>query len=122
MSKHQVLAKAIQELHPGIDLGQLPTRVTDAPTTEAAICAWREWRWPKPGGPEAADTWDALKVTGEAGEVAEAVTKIAEGRKDEQALANEIGDVLVALSVLAGRHGWTLDELRSARWADVRRR
>lgn len=104
--------------------GELPDSVTNAPTEEKAIQLWREWRWPKPGDDSTriADAWDAMKVGGEAGEVMEAVTKIAEGRCTTDDLFWEIGDVLVALSVLAGRHGWTLDEIRSARWTTVRQR
>lgn len=91
-------------------------------TTEEVISGWRETRWPKLGGPELQDTWDALKVAGEAGEVAEAVTKLAEGRATHADLKDEIGDVLIALSAIAGRHGWTLEELRARRWRDVRLR
>jgi len=45
--------------------------------------------------------------------------KIAEGRLTTQDLKDEIGDVLIVLSVLAGRHGWTLDRLRGARLSEV---
>lgn len=91
-------------------------------TFEEILTEWREARWPKPGGPDTEDAWDAMKVGGEAGEVMEAVTKIAEGRATLGSLADEIGDVLIACSVLAGRHGWTLDELRADRWEEVQLR
>ncbi len=91
-------------------------------TIEQEIADWRELRWPKPGGYDVQDAWDAMKVGGEAGEVMEAVTKMAEGRANRNDLADEIGDVLIALSVLAGRHNWTLHELRHRRWAKVQER
>lgn len=114
-AKDRVLADAIKEMH-GFDPLERDL------TFEQVIQEWREARWPKPGGPEVQDTWDALKLTGEAGEAGEAVTKITEGRRDEQHLADELGDVLIAASVLAGRHGWTLDDLRADRWEEVQNR
>lgn len=85
-------------------------------TLEKIIQEWRETRWPKPGDP---DPWDAMKLGEEAGEVLGAVTKLAEERATMNDLADEMGDVLIALSVLAGRYGWTLDELRARRWEEV---
>lgn len=88
-------------------------------TIEDRIRFWRENRWPKP---DPQDVWDANKLGGEAGEVLEAVTKIHEGRATLDDLADEMGDVLIAMSVLAGRHGWTLDGLRRRRWIEVQER
>lgn len=91
-------------------------------STEQRISQWREQRWPKPGGSDMQDAWDALKVVGEAGELAEAVTKMAESRHFELDLREEIGDVLISLSVIAGRHGWELEYLRDVRWEEVKQR
>ena len=89
-------------------------------SVEREIREWRETRWPKQGGPEWQDIWDAAKVAEEAGEVAGTVQKIAEGRAQLSDLAAELGDVLIACSTLADRHGWTLADLLDARWRDVR--
>ncbi len=114
-SKDRVLAEAMEELHVGIDVG-------NAPTEEAAMRFWRKSRWPKPGDNHGTGIWDAAKIAEEAGEVVAAVIKIEEGRADIEVLRDELGDLLIAASVIAGRHGWTLAELRSARWVEVRER
>jgi NTP pyrophosphatase (non-canonical NTP hydrolase) len=83
---------------------------------EERICEWHELRLPTmyPGG-VADDVRMAAKLAEETGEVCDAVIKIEEGRRTLDDLAGEIGDVLLCLSVLAGRHGWTLEELLRAK-------
>lgn len=83
-------------------------------TTEAAYSLWHEAKFP-----DRDDVWVSAKLAEEAGEVNGALIKMSEGRATTDDLADEMGDALIALSVLAGRHGWTLDELRSQRAKDV---
>lgn len=63
-----------------------------------------------------------LKLGEESGEVQGAIVKLPEGRKTEQDLKDEIGDVLICLSRLAAKLGMTLDELRIARWRNIEHR
>lgn len=83
---------------------------------EACIAQWQEQRWPITA---ADDRVIGAKLAEEVGEVCGALVKIAEGRRTLTDLADEMGDALIALSALAGRHGWTLENLRAARWAEV---
>lgn len=83
----------------------------------------REWR-NQDGSPKTLDQI-AAKLGEEAGEAQGACIKLGEQRtdKDWQAeLRKELGDVLVVVAVLAGRMGWTLDDLLLDRWATVRQR
>mgnify|MGYP001817619890 CR=1 FL=1 len=89
-------------------------------TMEQTIYAWRQIRWPKEGDHP---IWDLAKVAEEAGEVVGTGIKVAEGRATtDTELPDELGDLLIAISSVAGRHGWTIEQLRAARWAEVRTR
>lgn len=81
---------------------------------EPLIALWHDDKWP-----DKDDRIVAAKLAEEAGEVCGAAIKFAEGRRTEAHLADEIGDVLIVLSTLAGRHGWTLDDLRVRRLREV---
>lgn len=66
------------------------------------------------------DTYQILaKLTEEVGEVAGAITKLDEGRKTLADVQDEIGDVLVCLTILAARYGWSLSDLLTHRAAEV---
>lgn len=84
-------------------------------TLEAAVSVWHDAKWPG----KSDDVWVSAKLAEEAGEVNGAVIKMSEGRKTETDLMDEMGDVLICLSVLAGRHDWTLDDLRARRLREV---
>lgn len=86
---------------------------------EVEIAEWQESQWP---GTAADDRLVGTKLAEEVGEVCGALIKIAEGRRTLDDLADEMGDALISLSALAGRHGWTLDALRERRWAEVSQR
>lgn len=88
--------------------------MTDTWTAEQAITEWYDVKW---GDKD--DRVVAAKLAEETGEVCGAFIKLAEGRRELADVQDELGDVLVVLSVLAGRHGWTLDELRDRRFAHV---
>lgn len=62
------------------------------------------------------------KLGEEAGEVQGALIKIAEQRAFADELFDEIGDVLIVLTVLAERRGWDLTEIRRERFDYVSRR
>lgn len=76
-------------------------------TIEAALSVWHDAKWPDKGD----DRLVTNKLAEEAGEVCGAATKMAEGRATIEALADEMGDVLICLAVLAGRYEWTLPQL-----------
>lgn len=84
---------------------------------ESAIAAWHDNRWP-----DKDDRHVAAKLAEETGEVCGAFIKYAEGRASLFDAINEMGDVLIVLSVLAGRMGWSLEEIRQRRWDQVRMR
>ncbi len=84
---------------------------------EAVIAAWHDTRWP---GKD--DRVVGAKLAEETGEVCGALIKVAEGRRTVDDVLDELGDVLVVLSVLAGRLGWTLHDLRDRRFNEVRQR
>lgn len=84
---------------------------------EAAVTAWHIAKFGRID-----ERIIGAKLAEEAGEVCGALIKIAEGRATLQHLAAELGDALICLSALAGRHGWTLDQLRTDRWAEVQAR
>lgn len=99
-------------------------------TPEQEIFTWRTERWPKPDDrseismalTRLPSIHDAAKLAEETGEVIGAVIKVGEGRATYNEFKAELGDALIALSVIAGRHGWTLDELRANRWEEVKER
>jgi NTP pyrophosphatase (non-canonical NTP hydrolase) len=95
-------------------------------TLEQEIFEWRIKRWPSP---EDRSIWaylpsvkDAAKLAEETGEVVGVVIKLREDRGSMSDLADEIGDVLITLAVLAGRHNWKLGDLLAGRWKDVSQR
>ena len=63
-----------------------------------------------------------LKVAEEAGEVAGALVKIPEGRAKWEDLDKEVGDLLIVLSQIAAKRGWTLFQLRAARFEQIKER
>ena len=83
-------------------------------TVEAYVAKWHDEKWP-----DKDDRIVGTKLAEEAGEVCGALIKIAEGRKTQQDMFDEMGDVLIVLSTLAGRHGTTLETLRADRLATV---
>ena len=84
---------------------------------ERAILAWHDAKWP-----DKTDITLSAKLAEETGEVCGAAIKTMEGRRTEQDLKDELGDVLIVASVIAARHGWTLSEVRSERFAEVEAR
>lgn len=74
------------------------------------------------------DVYCALKLNGEAGEIAEKVGKIYRDKegvyesKDETALALEVGDVLWYLAGLCDIFGWSMDEVAEMNLAKLRSR
>lgn len=82
-------------------------------TLEAAISVWHDLKWPD--NRDLSDRLMAAKLAEEAGEVCGAIIKRAEGRRTDQDVKDEIGDVLIVLSVIAGRHEWTLADLLADR-------
>ena len=89
----------------------------DARPFEDVIAEWHDSKW---GDKD--DRVVAAKLAEECGEVCGALIKLAEDRRTLFDVKDELGDVLVVLSVLAGRHGWTLDDLRADRFESVARR
>lgn len=88
-------------------------------TMEAAVAAFVDRVFP----PKAAALHvHAAKLAEEAGEVCGALVKLHEGRGGPQEVADELGDVLLVVSTIAGHFGWTVDELRAKRWAYVQQR
>ena len=84
---------------------------------EQTISEWHDKKWP-----EKDDRHVAAKLAEETGEVCGALIKLVEGRRSIDDVKDEIGDVLIVLSVLAGRHGWTLEGLRTRRFIEVSHR
>lgn len=86
-------------------------------TIEQEIARWHECahslHHPDPG-----DRLIAGKLNEEAGEVFGALTKLFEGRGSVEAVRGELGDVALCLAVIAGRNGWTIDELLHAKWVE----
>lgn len=85
-------------------------------TEEDRIGRWHDDKWNK------SDAEVALKLCEEAGEVGGAVIKRDEGRRTDQDLRDELGDLLIVASVLASRLGTTLHELRHNRFLEVEQR
>jgi NTP pyrophosphatase (non-canonical NTP hydrolase) len=83
-------------------------------TMEAYIAEWHEHKY---GVVD--DRIVGCKLAEESGEVCGALIKIREGRVERSDVADELGDVLIVLSVLAGRYGYTLEELREQRFLIV---
>ena len=106
-------------LLPPSDAEAEPTRILLG-DFETEAYRWRMERWPIPDTAE--EIALALKCCEEVGEVAGAVAKRVTGDATLQDLADELGDVLITLSILAGRHGWTLGDLRHRRFQEVRER
>lgn len=78
---------------------------------EAAVADWHDDKWDDKADPRVM----GAKLAEEAGEVCGALIKRAEGRRTDLDLADELGDVLVCLTVIAGREGWTLHTLLADR-------
>jgi NTP pyrophosphatase (non-canonical NTP hydrolase) len=83
--------------------------------TDAQVSDWHSLRWPE----KADDRIVGAKLAEETGEVCGALIKYAEGRRDVLDVLDELGDVAIVLTVLAQRHGFTVDELRARRFAEV---
>lgn len=83
-------------------------------STENVIAIWHDTKWGDKDNRHV-----AAKLAEETGEVCGAFIKFEEGRRTTQDIRDEMGDVLIVLSVLAGRLGWTLDDLRASRFEDV---
>ena len=90
---------------------------SDTMQLERKITEWHEERWP-----EKDDCHVGAKLAEETGEVCGALIKLAEDRRDKFDVLDEMGDVLIVLSVLAGRMGVSLEEVRARRWAEVSNR
>jgi NTP pyrophosphatase (non-canonical NTP hydrolase) len=104
----------------GMRWGKIPVPIfieEEPRLTEVAIAEWHDSKW---GDKD--DRVVTAKLGEECGEVQGAFIKIAEGRRTLADAADEIGDVLIVLSTLAGRHGWTLEQLRADRYATVSKR
>ena len=85
--------------------------------TERQIAIWHDSRW---GDKD--DRVVCAKLAEEVGEVCGAFIKYDEGRKTFDDIFDEMGDVLIVMSVLAGRHGVTLEQLRGDRFKTVTQR
>lgn len=90
----------------------------DVQQLQLEVGPWQRKRWPATATQERT----ALKVCEEAGELAGAVIKLAEGRRAPQDVRNEIGDVLISLAACADLHGFDLGDCARERWAEVRER
>lgn len=78
------------------------------------VVEWHDRTW---GGPEIKTLVKcALKVAEEAGEVAGAAIKMDEGRRTAQDLADEAGDVVIALATALNRAGVSLGDAVMQRW------
>lgn len=93
---------------------------------QANIVEWhdREWFDRRTGHPKTEEQI-ANKLAEECGETVGAIVKMCEGRPDYMdglAARDEIGDVLIVLSVLCDRLGTTLKECLENRWATVQHR
>jgi len=86
---------------------------------ESRAFQWRRERWPKPCDSETSVVWDIVKLGEEAGEVARSYTRYIEGRASLVHIAEELGDVLVCVSVIAGAYGWNIEDLRAEKWERV---
>lgn len=87
---------------------------TPPPNLEHVINEWHRQRF---GNLDARII--GCKLAEETGEVCGALIKAEENRADRNDLFDELGDLLIVASVIAGRHGQTLDQLRNTRWATV---
>ncbi len=85
---------------------------------QAEVAAWHRREFPK-----AKQEWLALIVCEEAGEVARAVLKLAQGIRQETdwraEVEKESADVLVALCALADRFGFSLEQAWRERFRDT---
>lgn len=82
------------------------------------IAAWHDERWP-----EKADVRIVgAKLAEEAGEVCGALIKRAEGRRTDDDVLDELGDVAIVLTVLAARLGHSIEAVRRRRFEEVRAR
>lgn len=97
---------------------QYATIPHDLTALAAEVGAWQDVRWPQHGN----SISKALKVAEEAGEVAGAVIKRAEGRKTLMDIANEIGDTVIALAGLCETLDIPFGVAVGARWFEVRNR
>lgn len=87
-------------------------KTIEAEILEFATAQWGEKDLPAIG----------LKVGEEAGEVAGALVKIPEGRATLEDLDKEVGDLLIVLSQIAAKRGWTLEQLRAKRFEQIKAR
>lgn len=86
-------------------------------TTEIEILQFAEDQWG-----ERTLELIGLKVAEEAGEIAGAIVKIPEGRLTWADLDKEVGDLLIVLSQIAAKRGWTLEQLRTQRFEQIKER
>lgn len=63
-----------------------------------------------------------LKVGEEAGEIAGALVKIPEGRATDEDLDKEVGDLMIVLSQIAAKRGYTLEAVRAMRFEQIKAR
>lgn len=81
---------------------------------QVEVVVWHDREW---GGPDVKDIVKAgAKVAEEAGEVVGAAIKIDEGRDTAQHLADEAGDVVIALATACSRAGVSLGDAVISRW------
>lgn len=83
------------------------------------VAAWHAGRYPTATAKDV-----ALKLAEEAGEVCGAVVERDHPslHRDARALADELGDVIIACAALAARAGLDLDTVVHNRWQTVRAR
>ena len=86
-------------------------------TTEIEILQFAEDQWG-----ERTLELIGLKVAEEAGEIAAAIVKIPEGRLTWADLDKEVGDILIVLSQIAAKRGWTLEQMRARRFEQIKAR
>lgn len=86
-------------------------------TTEIEILQFAEDQWG-----ERTIELIGLKVAEEAGEIAAAIVKIPEGRLTWADLDKEVGDILIVLSQIAAKRGWTLEQMRARRFEQIKER
>lgn len=88
-----------------------------------SVASWHRWNWP--GTDRMDSVLGITKVAEEAGELVGALTKFTEGRGSEQAILDELGDVVIAAAGALRRVGdllgrdLDLGEVVLDRWSTV---